>query len=158
MKPLIVLNLKTYLEGTGEGAVRIAEACRAVGEESGIEIAVAPQLCDVYRVASQVDVPVYSQHIDGVGAGSFTGHVFARCVEEAGAVGTLINHSERRLNLADIEASITAAKGVGLRTIVCTNNIATTAAAAALGPDFVAVEPPELIGSGIPVSKADPEP
>ncbi|UGV40602.1 triose-phosphate isomerase [Methanococcoides orientis] len=157
MKPLIVLNLKTYLEGTGEGAVRIAEACRAVGEESGIEIAVAPQLCDVYRVASQVDVPVYSQHIDGVGAGSFTGHVFARCVKDAGAVGTLINHSERRLNLADIEASITTAKGEGLRTIVCTNNIATTAAAAALGPDFVAVEPPELIGSGIPVSKADPE-
>ncbi|AKB84276.1 triose-phosphate isomerase [Methanococcoides methylutens] len=157
MRPLIVLNLKTYLEGTGEGAVRIAEACRDVGEASGIEIAVAPQLCDVYRVASQVDVPVYSQHIDGVGAGSFTGHVFARSVKDAGAVGTLINHSERRLNLADIEASITAAKGEGLRTIVCTNNIATTAAAAALKPDFVAVEPPELIGSGIPVSKADPE-
>ncbi|WP_135603909.1 triose-phosphate isomerase [Methanococcoides sp. NM1] len=157
MKPLIVLNLKTYLEGTGEGAVRIAEACRAVGEESGIEIAVAPQLCDVYRVASRVDVPVYSQHLDGVGAGSFTGHVFARSVRDAGAVGTLINHSERRLNLADIEASVTAAKGEGLRTIVCTNNIATTAAAAALKPDFVAVEPPELIGSGIPVSKADPE-
>jgi len=33
----------------------------------------------------------------------------------------------------------------------------TTAAAAALNPDFVAVEPPELIGSGIPVSKAEPE-
>jgi triosephosphate isomerase len=73
------------------------------------------------------------------------------------ATGTLINHSERRLKLADIDASITAAGRTGLTTIVCTNNIATTCAASALGPDYVAVEPPELIGSGIPVSKSDPE-
>jgi triosephosphate isomerase len=40
---------------------------------------------------------------------------------------------------------------------VCTNNIPTTAAAAALNPEYVAVEPPELIGTGVPVSQADPE-
>jgi triosephosphate isomerase len=81
----------------------------------------------------------------------------AQTVKEAGATGTLINHSERRLKLADIDASLTAARIVGLTTIVCTNNVATTRAASTLGPDYVAVEPPELIGSGIPVSKADPE-
>jgi triosephosphate isomerase len=78
-------------------------------------------------------------------------------VKEAGAVGTLINHSEYRLKLADIEASVAAARGEGLTSIVCTNNVPTTAAASALAPDYVAVEPPELIGSGIPVSKADPQ-
>ncbi|RLG97457.1 triose-phosphate isomerase, partial [Candidatus Bathyarchaeota archaeon] len=31
------------------------------------------------------------------------------------------------------------------------------ASAAALKPDMIAVEPPELIGTGIPVSKAKPE-
>jgi triosephosphate isomerase len=154
---LIVLNLKTYLEGTGEGAVKIAQACRDVAEESGIDIAVAPQFCDIYRVSSQVDVPVYAQHLDSVGAGSFTGHAFAQCIKDAGAVGTLINHSEYRLTLAGIDASVSKAKETGLTTIVCTNNVATSAAAAALGPDYVAVEPPELIGSGIPVSKADPQ-
>ncbi|HKJ60175.1 MAG TPA: triose-phosphate isomerase, partial [Halobacteriales archaeon] len=30
-------------------------------------------------------------------------------------------------------------------------------AAATLGPDAVAVEPPELIGTGTPVSRADPD-
>jgi triosephosphate isomerase len=154
---LIVLNLKTYLEGTGEGAVKIAQACMDVAEESGIDIAVAPQFCDIYRVSSQVDVPVYAQHLDSVGAGSFTGHAFAQCIKDAGAVGTLINHSEYRLTLAGIDASVSKAKETGLTTIVCTNNVATSAAAAALGPDYVAVEPPELIGSGIPVSKADPQ-
>lgn len=96
--------------------------------------------------------------MDGIGAGSFTGHVFGKCIKEAGAFGTLINHSERRLTLAEIEASLKAAKEFGLRAVICTNNVPpTTAAAAALVPDYVAIEPPELIGSGIPVSKADPE-
>ncbi|WP_407355421.1 triose-phosphate isomerase [Methanolobus sp. WCC5] len=154
---LIVLNLKTYLEGTGAGAVKVAQACKEVADDSGIEIGVAPQFCDIYRVATQVDLPVYAQSLDPVGAGSFTGHAFVQCIKDAGAVGTLINHSECRLTLANIDASITTAKNAGLKTIVCTNNVATSAAAAALGPDYVAVEPPELIGSGIPVSKADPE-
>ena len=153
---MIVLNLKTYLEGTGENSVKIAQACKDVSDDSGIDIAVAPQFCDIYRIASQVDIPVYSQHLDSVGAGSFTGHAFSRCIKDAGAVGTLINHSERRLTLAGIDASVQAAKKTGLATIVCTNNVPTSAAAAALSPDYVAVEPPELIGSGIPVSKADP--
>jgi len=74
-----------------------------------------------------------------------------------GASGTLINHSERRILLSEIDATIQSAKKAGLVTIVCTNNIAVTSAASALSPDFVAVEPPELIGSGIPVSKANPE-
>ena len=56
-----------------------------------------------------------------------------------------------------IEASLKSAREFGLRTVICTNNVPTTAAAAVLAPDYVAIEPPELIGSGIPVSKADPE-
>ncbi len=156
--PFILLNYKTYIQGTGKGAVDIAKACKTVSEESGIEIAVAPQLPDIYRVASEVELSVFSQHMDGIGAGSFTGHVFGKCIKEAGAFGTLINHSERRLTLAEIEASLKAAKEFGLRAVICTNNVPpTTAAAAALVPDYVAIEPPELIGSGIPVSKADPE-
>jgi triosephosphate isomerase len=156
-KPIIVLNLKTYVEGTGKNAVSIAQNSKDVAEETGIKIIVAPQIPDIYRVASSVAIPVFSQHVDGVGAGSFTGHIMAQTIKEAGATGTLINHSERRLKLADIDASLTAARIVGLTTIVCTNNVATTRAASTLGPDYVAVEPPELIGSGIPVSKADPE-
>lgn len=153
---LIVLNLKTFLESTGDGAVRIARMCQEVADVSGISIAVAPQFCDIYRVSSQVDIPVYAQHLDNIGAGSFTGHAFLQCIKDAGAVGTLLNHSEKRLTLADIDASVNKAREAGLTSIVCTNNVATSAAAAVLGPDYIAIEPPELIGSGIPVSKADP--
>jgi triosephosphate isomerase len=154
---LIVLNFKTYRESTGQAALRLAEICEDVSREYSVKIAVAPQVADIHAVSKAVKIPVYAQHVDGVGYGGFTGHVTAASLKEAGASGSLINHSERRLRLADIDASISACKSEGLATIVCTNNVATTRAAAALEPDYVAVEPPELIGSGIPVSKADPE-
>jgi len=56
-----------------------------------------------------------------------------------------------------IEASLARAKEVELKVCICSNNQAVSGAAAALGPDFIAVEPPELIGTGIPVSKTQPE-
>jgi triosephosphate isomerase len=153
----IVLNYKTYKEATGNAALKLSEICEEVADQYGVEIAVAPQAADIYLISSAVKIPVYAQHVDGVGFGGYTGHITAASIKAAGAVGSLINHSERRLGLAEIEASVAACKMEGLRTIICTNNIATTRAAATLQPNYVAVEPPELIGSGIPVSKADPE-
>jgi len=118
---------------------------------------VAPQYVDIFRITNVVSIPVFAQHIDPVMPGSFTGHVIAEAVKEAGAVGTLINHSERRLILADIDSAVKRAREVGLVSVVCSNNPEVSAAVAALNPNMVAVEPPELIGTGIPVSKAKPE-
>ncbi len=156
-RPLIVLNFKTYSQSMGDKAELMARYCEEVSIESGTDIIVCPQIPDIYRVSCAVKIPVFSQHIDSVGEGSYTGHITADCVRSAGAKGTLVNHSERRILLSEIDSSIRSAKKSGLSTIVCTNNIAVTSAAAALSPDFVAVEPPELIGSGIPVSKANPD-
>ena len=154
---LIVLNFKTYRESTGEMALRLAKICEDISKDYSVQMVVVPQVADIHAISMAVKIPVYAQHVDGVGYGGFTGHVTAASLKAAGASGSLINHSERRLKLADIEASILACRSLGLKTIVCTNNVATTRAAATLQPDMVAVEPPELIGSGIPVSKADPE-
>lgn len=157
MSVFILLNCKTYDEGTGENAVELAQACREIAESAGVEIAIAPQIPDVYRVASAVDIPVYGQHLDSAGPGSHTGKIYVKALKEAGAVGSLINHAERRLTLADIESAATVLRGNKMKSVICTNNVATTAAAAAFAPTYVAIEPPELIGSGIPVSKADPD-
>jgi len=154
---IIVLNFKTYRESTGVEALRLAEICEDISQEYSVQMAVVPQVADIHAISKAVKIPVFAQHVDGVGYGGFTGHITAASLKAAGASGSLINHSERRLKLAEIDAAITACKSVDLKTIVCTNNVATTQAAAALNPDYVAVEPPELIGSGIPVSKANPD-
>lgn len=153
---LIVLNFKTYRESTGPEALRLARICEEVSRDYSVQMIVSPQTADIYAISQEVKIPVYAQHVDGVGYGGFTGHVTAASLKAAGAAGSLINHSERRLKLADLEASLSACRDFGLKSIICTNNVATTRAAAALEPDYVAIEPPELIGSGIPVSKANP--
>lgn len=152
----ILVNLKAYKEGMGLRAHLIARAAEEVSEESGIQIGVAPSFFDLHPLSKHFEIPVFAQHLDGVAPGAFTGHVTAAAIRQAGAVGSLINHSERRLTLAEIEASVRAATDAGLVTVICSNNDLTSAAAAALSPTYVAIEPPELIGSGVSVAKADP--
>jgi triosephosphate isomerase len=155
--PLILVNFKTYSEATGKKAVKLAKTAEKISLETEVCIAIAPQFVDITPIASTVSVPVFAQHIDPIAPGSFTGHILPESIKETGAVGTLINHSERRLKLADIDAIITRARESDLLSVVCANNAAVSAAAAALKPNMIAVEPPELIGTGIPVSKAKPE-
>jgi len=155
--PIVIVNFKTYAEGTGRKALELAKAAEEVSRETGICFSVAPQFVDIPIIVRDVDIPVFAQHIDPIKPGSHTGHILPEAVKEAGADGTLINHSERRLRLADIDAAVTMARELDLITVVCTNNTSVSAAAAALKPDMIAVEPPELIGTGIPVSKAKPE-
>jgi triosephosphate isomerase len=155
--PIILINFKTYLESTGKNALRLAKIAEEVSLETGICIGVAPQPTDLMLIAREVSIPVFAQHVDPIAPGSFTGHILPEAVREAGAIGTLINHSERRLKLADIDAIIARTREVNLLSCVCTNNANVSAAVAALKPTMLAVEPPELIGTGIPVSKAKPE-
>jgi len=157
MEAKIILNYKTYEQATGAKALSLAETCEQVASETGAEIIVCPQHADIHRITSSVDIPVYAQHIDNVGYGSNTGAVLPESIKDAGASGCLINHSEKRIKLADMEASIRKLRELNMTSIVCTNNIMVSKAAAALNPDYVAVEPPELIGSGISVSQSQPE-
>ena len=155
--PLIAVNFKTYPQATGERAVVLAQHCEAVAKEYGVSIVVAPQTPDLFRVSRAVDIPVFAQHMDPGTPGRHTGHVLGEALVEAGCAGTLLNHSENRMILADLEEAIRRAERLHLHTIVCTNNPLVSVAAATLEPWAVAVEPPELIGTGISVSQAQPE-
>jgi len=155
--PVIIVNYKTYLESTGKRALELAKQAEKASKETGVTIVVVPQFCDIKLVSEAVEIPVFSQHMDSIKPGNCTGHVLAETIKEAGAVGTLINHSERQLKLSEIDAIIKRADEQELISCVCANNPTTSAAIAALNPDIVSIEPPELIGSGIPVSKAQPE-
>lgn len=152
--PIIIVNLKTYEQGFGKNALKLAKALEETDKD---RVAVAASALDLNMLVKNTNIPILAQHIDPITFGSNTGFILPEGVKEMGAVGTLINHSEHRMKLADIEASIKKAKELDLITILCTNNIKTSIAGSILEPDFVAVEPPELIGGDISVSKAQPE-
>jgi len=155
--PLLLVNLKTYKESTGEKAVRLASMAEKASKETGVCVAVSPQTVDLSTVIANTGIPVFAQHIDPVGYGKFTGHAMPEAIVEAGCAGTLISHSERRLSLEAIEATVRRAKEAGLLQVVCVDTVERGRSIAPFGPDVIAIEPPELIGSGIPVSKARPE-
>ena len=155
--PTIVLNVKTYAEATGVKALEIAKLMDKISQETGASMAIAVQATDILLCAKEVSIPVFAEHIDPVKPGSHTGWALPEAIKEARAIGTLINHSEHRLKLADIDVCVTRAKELGLDHVVCTNNVATSKAAATFSPNFVAVEPPELIGGDISVTTANPD-
>ena len=155
--PLILVNFKTYIESSGKKALRLAKQAEEISNETGVCIGLAPQYTDINQISKAVSIPIFSQHLDPIEPGSHTGHVLAEAIKEAGAIGTLINHSEKRIKLSRIDASIQRANKVNLVTVVCTNNENVSASAAVLKPTYIAIEPPELIGTGIPVSQAKPE-
>jgi triosephosphate isomerase len=155
--PVIIVNYKTYKEATGENAVTLTKILEEAAKAHGANIIVAVQQTDIRTVADSCSLHVFSEHIDAIGYGGYTGFTLPEAVKAAGAVGTLINHAEHRLKLADIDAAVTRAKENGLITVVCTNNASTSKAAAVFSPDFVAIEPPELIGGDISVTTANPD-
>ena len=154
---MIITNFKTYKSATGDMAVNLAEIHDEVARETGANIQVVVQAIDLFSVKNAVSIPVLSQHIDPVNFGSATGHILPEAVKIAGAVGTVLNHSERRLSREVLQKSIERAKEVGLKTIVCAETPEEGASFLEFDPDFIAVEPPELIGGDISVSTAKPE-
>jgi len=149
----IFLNFKTYETATGEKALNLAKICNKYPDE----VVVIPQITDIYIISKSIKNKVFSQHVDNIKFGSNTGFILPEAVKSAGASGTLINHSEHRLKIADIEALIERIRNLNMISVVCTNNVSVSAAVAAMNPDFIAIEPPELIGSGKAVSKENPK-
>ncbi|MCX6819397.1 MAG: triose-phosphate isomerase [Candidatus Aenigmarchaeota archaeon] len=155
MVPIIVINFKTYETATGKKAVELAKIIEEfVGKA---DVIVCPQFTDLKAITDAVKIPVFAQHIDPVKFGSYTGHVLPESVKEAGCFGTLINHAERRIDMATIKACIERAKYVGLTTICCVPSIEDAEAVVAYKPDYIAFEEPSLISSGKSISKTEPD-
>ncbi|MFB6187460.1 MAG: triose-phosphate isomerase [Halobacteriaceae archaeon] len=149
---LIIINLKAY----DIDPQTIIDAISNTEIPQHVTVGIAAQPMDIPSLVTS-DIPVFAQHIDPISAGSYTGSILPKHVARAGATGSLLNHSEKRLKLADIETAIDRAQKVGLSTVVCANTPAQSKAISVFGPDAIAIEPPELIGTGTPVSKADPD-
>ena len=152
-----MVNFKCYEAGTGKNALKLARICESVSKEYKVNIAVAPQFTDMYIISKEVNIPIFSQHIHPIEPGAFTGHISPLAIKECGAVGTLINHSEKKLRIEEIKKCVEVAKKYDLITVCCSGNIDESREIARFNPDFIAYEPPELIGTGISVSKTKPE-
>ncbi len=155
--PVILVNLKLYEQSIGQRAFEIGKAAQSVWKESGVLIGIAPNALDAATLAGKLEIPIFVQHVDSTPFGAFTGHISPLQLKKYGIAGSLVNHSEKRLKLSDISWINQKLVEEGLISIICASTPKETLSVALLQPTSVAIEPPELIGTGIPVSKAKPE-
>lgn len=151
-KPVIVVNFKTYEEASNDNALKLAKEC----ENVSTEIVACVNSLDFKEVAKNVSIPVFTQHIDLAKYGSCTGKIVPEIAKSAGAVGTLLNHSEDRYDKETLRQVIAKCKKQGIYTIVCSQDCEESVEIAKMSPDAIAVEPPELIGGDISVTTANP--
>lgn len=150
---MIVINLKTYKEETCAEAVKLAK----IAERISKKIILAVQDLHIFRVAKATKLKVYAQHVDPEDLGMHTGKTLIKFVQAAGGKGSLLNHSENRIPFKQTKKTIEKAKKLKFPLIVCVKDLREAKKIAKLKPDYVAYEPPELIGGDISVSTAKPE-
>jgi triosephosphate isomerase (TIM) len=152
-----VLNFKTFPEILGKKGWDLAKRIAAVADDTGASIVLCPSTADIAHIAKIVHLPVFAQHVDAVDPGQTTGWTPPEALLEAGTSGTLINHSERKVAWEEMAKSIPRCQELGLEVIACADDLAEAETLAKLSPEYIAIEPPELIGGDVSVTTAKPE-
>ncbi len=156
--PLLVINFKTYRTSFGSSALEIAKASEKVSRETGVRIILAPPLIETSYLVRNTSIDIYAQHGDPLYYGAHTGHTPLEALKDIGVKGVLVNHSENPIELRNIIRISEIAREIGIETIVCSDSRGLAKIIAMYArPSAIALEPPELIGTGIAVSRAKPE-
>lgn len=156
--PALFINFKTYEQATGTRALELAKIAEAISQQENKSIVLVVQPTDLRMIANSVSLPVFAQHIDPVTYGAHTGAILPEAVKQAGASGTILNHAENKRSNDFLEKAIIRAKECSLTVMCCAESLERAKQIANFGtkPDIIAIEPPELVGSGIAVSKVKP--
>ena len=157
MTRLFVINFKNYLEISADKTVTLALAAQKAAKNLNLEIVIAPPQPSIAIVMQNVDIPVFCQHVDDADIGQSTGFFIPELARSYGASGSIINHSEHRLSYVTISNLVQRLKQLDMTSVVCAQTPNEVAQLAKLNPDFIAIEPPELIGSGKAVSRESPK-
>lgn len=155
--PFILVNFKAYQEAFGEKGLQLAKLHQKIAKETGVNIGIAACAIDLRMLASELEIPVFAQHVDIVNYGAFTGQIGLKALKDLGIDGTILNHAEMKVELEKLEHTVFEAKKINFTTVVCVDNPLGVGTTTLLDPDFIAIEPQELIGSGKSVTDVKPE-
>jgi len=132
---MIFVNFKTYPQSSGKSALHLAAICEKVSNESRVPIIAVISPLDTAVIKKAITTPVWLQYMD------------ARTAILYGISGTLLNHSEHPLSFEQIRQTIQTINLYHLSVMICAPNPDELIRFTKLQPDFLAYEPPELIGS-----------
>ena len=153
---MFIINCKNYEEITEDKMKKFIKIAEQVAKKYKIKIAISPPQHLIGLVANS-SIPILAQHIDDSKIGSTTGYIIPELLKKSKVKVSLINHSEHRISSKEIEKLVLKLKELKMISIVCVKDVAEVKKYLKINPDFIAIEPPELIGSGKAVSKEKPD-
>ncbi len=153
---MFIINCKNYEEIAGDKIIKFVKIVEKISKKYKIKIAVAPPQ-HLVGLVSNSSIPILAQHVDVSRVGSTTGFVVPELLKKSKVSGSLINHSEHRISANEIAHLVQKLRDLKMISILCVKNVAEVKKYAKLNPDYIAIEPPELIGSGKAVSKEKPD-
>ena len=153
---MFVINCKNYEEVSGKKISRFVKTAEEISKKYKVKIAIAPPQ-HLVGVVSNSSIPILAQHVDDSKIGSTTGFVIPELLKRSKVKGSLINHSEHRIDPKIIPRLVVKLKELEMISVLCVKDVAEARRYSKLNPDYIAIEPPELIGSGKAVSKERPE-
>ncbi|MEO9310510.1 MAG: triose-phosphate isomerase [Nitrososphaera sp.] len=153
---MFIINYKNYDEIAGKKAIKLAQVADNVAKKHHLKIAIAPPQ-HLLGSIKNYSGPLLAQHVDNVKVGSTTGFVVPELLKKSGIDGSLVNHSEHRIPQGDIMDLVRRLRDLNMISVVCVKDVSEAAKYAKLNPTYIAIEPPELIGTGRAVSTERPE-
>jgi triosephosphate isomerase len=153
---LFIINCKNYEEIAGSKMDKFVKAAEKISKKYRVKIAIAPPQHLLSQV-SKSSLVILAQHLDNSKVGSTTGFMIPELVKKSNINGAIINHSEHRISSKDIKELVDRLKKLKMISVLCVKNVVEVKKYVKLNPDYIAIEPPELIGSGKAISKEKPE-
>ena len=153
---MFIINCKNYEEISGDKIKKFIKIAEQVSKKYKVKIVISPPQHLIGLVANS-SIPILAQHIDDSKIGSTTGYIIPELLKKSKVKGSLINHSEHRISSKEIEKLVLKLKELKMISIVCVKDVAEVKKYLKINPDFIAIEPPELIGSGKAISTEKPD-
>jgi triosephosphate isomerase len=156
LKGFIIINCKNYLEVAGDKILQLSQIAKDISNSNKVQIMIAPPQNCLFYLSQSIKLPLICQHIDDEKIGATTGFTIPELAKSYGAAGSLINHSEHRIEHTHIQNLVERLRKLNMTSIVCAATSKEVGELARLNPNMIAIEPPELIGTGKAVSKVNP--
>jgi triosephosphate isomerase len=148
-KKLLFVNFKNYQQSF-DGFPSLYQELEGIAKKyPRVKVIFTPPPLLATKLSSLLDISVWSQHLDPLPLKRATGFSPIEGAKFVGIEGTFLNHSEKPLGEKKLQEALVIAKKAAIATMVFVSSPSKISVVKRLEPDFIAYEPPELIGAGV---------
>jgi len=148
---MIIINFKNYKQGR-----EVLKLSKKIEKHVPKAIVAVPPMYLGF-VSFRTKLRVFAQHVDYQSSDKTTGFILPKGIKNAGAKGTLLNHSEHKIKLEEIKKTIKECSKLNLKVVACASNLKEAKEIKKFKPFAIALEDKELISTGKSITKYNPK-